>query len=119
MSAQSFEGGRQLMRSCTRNRIVERENKSRLRGGIEPALDQSPRLEIVRERERAEIMSKGSADARGDRKHCGDARHDGDVEGPPGFRSGFDLRAHRGRHGKHAGIAARDDGDACALRGMA
>ena len=52
---------------------------------VEPALDQLPRLEIVGERDRAEIVAERRADARGDRQHRGDAGHDREVERAPGF----------------------------------
>ena len=42
----------------------------------------------------------------------------GDIERAPAFRAGFDFLAYRGRHGEHAGIAARHDRDARALRRM-
>ena len=52
---------------------------------IEPPLDQLPRLEIVRQRQRAEIVAERRAGPRRDREHGGDAGHDGDVERPPGL----------------------------------
>ena len=42
-----------------------------------------------------------------------------DVERAPGCRSRLDLLAHRRRHGEHAGIAARHQRDAGALRRVA
>ena len=63
-------------------------------------------------------MSKRSADVRGDGKHRGDAGHDRDIERAPGFRACIDFLAHSGSHRKHAGIAARHDGDAGAFGGM-
>ena len=53
-------------------------------GGVEPALDQVPRLEIVGQRERAEVMAERRADPGGHRQHRGDAGDDGEVERAPG-----------------------------------
>ena len=65
-------------------------------------------------------MPKRRAGPRRDREHGGDAGHDGDVERAPGWRARLrSASQHRSRHGEHAGIAARDDGDLRAARGMA
>ena len=64
-------------------------------------------------------MAERRAGASRDRQHGGDARHNGDVERAPGLRPGLDRLQHRSRHGEHAGIAARDDGDVGAAGGMA
>ena len=76
-----------------------------------------PGLEIVRQRDGAEIMAERRADPRRDRQHRGDAGHDRDIELPPGGVAALDLLAHRGRHGEHAGIAAGHHRDPRALRG--
>ena len=63
-------------------------------------------------------MAERGADPRRDREHRRDAGHDGDIERAPIFRSGLDFLADRGGHGEDAGIAAGNDGNARALRGM-
>ncbi len=91
MAAQAFERAAELPRPRPRDRIVERDDEAGARRGIEPALDQLPRLEIVGERERAEIMAERRADPRRDREHGGDAGHDGRhrarASSPVRFRS--------------------------------
>ena len=86
MAAQPFDGGAELPRTRARYGIVERDHKARASRRIEAALDQLPRLEIVGERERAEIMAERGADARGNREHRGDAGNDRDIERAPAFR---------------------------------
>ena len=54
-------------------------------------------------------MSEWRTGAACDREHGGDAGDNGDVERTERFRTVLDRLAHRGRHGEHAGIAARDD----------
>ena len=64
-------------------------------------------------------MAERRADARCHREHRGDAGNDDDIECAKAFRSGLNFLAHRCRHGEHAGIAARHDRDARALRRVA
>ena len=119
MPPQPLERLAELPGPRPRDRIVERDDETRARGGVEPALDQFPGLEIVGQRDGAEVMAERRADARGDREHRGDARHDRDIERSPDSVAALDLLAHRRRHREHAGIAARDQRDMRALRGMA
>ena len=53
--------GAELPGSRARDRIVERDHEARARRRIEPPLDHIPGLEIVRERQRAEIMAERRA----------------------------------------------------------
>src|SRR5262245_33543101 len=118
MAAQALYGGAELPRPRARDRIVEGDDEACGRRRLEPPLDQLPRLEIVGQRQRTEIVTERRADSRGDSEHSGNARHDLDVERAPTLRSRFDLLAHGCGHGEHAGIATGDDGDARALRGV-
>ena len=102
-----------------RDRVIEGDDEARRGRRVEAPLDQLPRLEIVGQRQRAEIVAERRAGAGRDREHGGDARHDGDVERAPGMRPALHRLQHRGGHGEHAGVAARDDGDVGALGGMA
>ena len=85
MAAQPLDGGAELPRPRPRHRIVERDDEARARRGVEPPLDQVPGLEIVGQRQRAEIVAERRADPRRDREHRGDAGHDRDVERAPSF----------------------------------
>ena len=118
MPAQTLDGGAELPRPRPRNRIVKRDDEARGRSRVEPPLDQLPRLEIVGQRQRAEIVAEWRADARSDGEHRGNARYDLDVERAPARRSGFDLLAHGRGHGEHSRIAAGNDRDARPLRGV-
>jgi len=118
-AAQHVERGAELPGPRLRDRVVERDHKSRARRGGKPLLDQLPWLEVVRQRDRAEIPSQRRAHARRDREHGADAGDDCDLEVAPALRPGLDLRADGSRHGENAGIAARDKGHMRALRGMA
>ena len=117
--AQPLEGLAELPGPRARDRIVERDDKARARRGIETPLDHIPRLQIVGERDRAEVMTERRADAGRDGEHRGDARHDRDVEIAPGRLAAVDLLADRGGHGEHARIAAGHQGDLRALRRVA
>ena len=103
------QGLGELPRPRPRDGIIEREREACARSGIEAPLDQLPWLEIVRERQRAEIVAERRAGPRRDREHGGDARNDGDIERPPNVRTALDRFAHRSGHGEHAGVSARDD----------
>ena len=109
--AQPRERVAELPRPRPRHGIVERDHKTRACRGIEPALDQLPRFEIVGQRKRAEIVAERRADPRRDGKHGGNAGNEGDIERAPRFGSGLDGFAYGGRHGENAGVAARHDGD--------
>src|SRR2546421_479115 len=102
MSAQSLKSVTELVGPGPRYRIIKSDHETGARGGIEPALDQLPGLEIVGERQRAEIMSERGAGARRNREHRGDARHHCHVERAPLRRPGLDRFAYRGRHGEDA-----------------
>ena len=57
-----------------RGGIVERDDEIALARGVEPALDDRPGLQIVGERDRAEIMAERRAEPRRRRLHRADAR---------------------------------------------
>ena len=101
------------------DRVIEGDDEAGRGRRVEAPLDQLPRLQIVGQRQRAEIVAERRAGAGRDREHGGDARHDGDVERAPGMRAALHRLQHRGGHGEHAGVAARDDGDVGAIGGMA
>ena len=88
IGAQAFEGPPELPGPRLADRIVERDHEAGLRCRVEPALDQLPGLQIVGQRDRAEIMAERRADARGDRQHRGDAGHDGQLDVAPFRRAG-------------------------------
>ena len=102
----------------TGDRIVQRNDKARRGGNVEPPLDQLPRLQIVRQRQRAEIVTERSAGPRSHRQHGGDAGNDAEVERTPCLGSGLDRFADRSRHGEHARVAAGHDSNRCAFCGV-
>ncbi len=115
---QAFEGAAELPGARLADRVVERDDEAGAGRRQQPQFDQIPRLQIVGQRDGAEIMAERRADAGGDREHGGDAGHDGDVDGAPFGRAGLDRLADGRRHGEDAGIAAGDDGDIMALGGL-
>src|SRR5262249_60027983 len=62
ITPQALQGGRELPWPCLRDRIVERDHEPRLRRRIEPALDHRPGLQIVGQRQCAEIAAEWRAD---------------------------------------------------------
>src|SRR4029077_16110461 len=82
-------------------------------------LDRLPRLEIVGERQRTEIVTKRRADPRRHRQHRSNSRNKDDLKHAPGIRASCDLLADRRRHREHTWIAAGDNSDVSALPGMA
>ena len=73
-------------------------------------------FEIVRQRDGAEIAAERRADLGRRGEHGRHAGLDANVERPPRRIAGLDRFEHRRRHGEHAGIAARHDGDLAARR---
>ena len=63
-----------------RRGIVERDDEIAFGRGAEPPLDDRPRLQIVGQRDRAEVVTERRAEPCGRRLHGGDAGHDRDVE---------------------------------------
>ena len=118
MAAQPFERVTKLPRPRPRNRIIDRDHKSGARRRIEPPLDKLPRLQVVGEGDRTEVMTERRADPRSDCQHCGNAGDDCEIQRAPSVRSSFDFFAYSCRHGKDARIAAGNNGDVRALRGM-
>ena len=106
------KAARELRRPRLRHRVVERDDEAGLRRRGKPPLDQCPRLEVVGERDGAEIVAERRADPRRDGEHGGDAGNDGEIDGAPCGVPGVDRLADRRRHGEDAGIAARDQRDA-------
>ena len=106
MTSQSLEGGRKLPWAGLRDRIVEREHEAGLRRSVQSALDDRPRLQVVGERQCAEIVAQWGADPGSDREHRGNARDNRQFQLTPGRGPLLDLLANRRRHGEHAGVAA-------------
>ncbi len=115
--AQQAEGQVDLLGPRLGRRVVERDHEIALRRGAQAALHHGPGLEVVGQRDGAEIMPERRAEPGGGGLHGGDAGNHGDVEGAPGGVAGLDRLEHRGGHGEDAGIAAGDDRDAAAARG--
>ena len=78
--SQQVEGLRDAVRPRLRGRIVERDDEIALRRRAQAALDDRPGLQIVGERDGAEIMAERRAEPRRRRLHRGDARRDLNVE---------------------------------------
>ena len=114
---QKRKGVGDLRRPRLRSRIVERDHKVAGGGGGEPALDDRPGLEIIGEREDAEVMAQRSAEASRRRLHRRHARRYSDVERAKA-RVRLDRFEHRRRHREYARIAARDDRHRPSLRGQ-
>ena len=76
IAAQAFEGAAKLPGPRLADRIVERDDETGAGRRLQPPLDQVPRLQIVRQRDGAEIMAERRADAGSDGEHGGDAGHD-------------------------------------------
>ena len=82
-------------------------HEPRRRRGAQPRLDRLPGLQVVRQRERAEVVPERRPAARRDRQHRRHPRHHRDLEPPPGLRPRLDRLADRRRHREDPGIAAR------------
>ena len=115
--AQQLERLAQLVRPRPGGRIVEGDHEIGLGGRRQTALDRGPGFEIVGERDRAEIAAQRRAHLGRRRQHRGDAGLDSDVEVAPRRIARLHRLEHRRRHGEHAGIAARHDGDLAAGSG--
>ncbi len=63
-------------------------------------------------------MTERCANSCGDCEHRRNAGDNCDIQRAPSIRSRFDFLAYRCRHGEDAWIAAGNDGNVCALRGM-
>src|SRR5690606_37581831 len=111
-------GAAKLPRAGPGNRIVECDDETRGSGGVQARLDHLPWLEIVGQRDGAEIVAKRRPDTRCNGQHGGNSGHDGQVQGAPFLWSALDGLAYGGRHGEHAGIAPRDDSDAVSCRSL-
>ena len=83
--------------------------KSPSAAAAQPPLDDRPGLQIVGQRDRAEIVAERRAEPRRGRLHRGDARHDAMSSARQAGSPALDRLEHRRRHGEDAGIAARDD----------
>ena len=80
MLAQQRERLEDLPWPRLRGRIVERDHEIALGRRPEPPLDEAPGLQIVGQRDRAEIVAERRAEPGGGGLHGGDAGHDADVE---------------------------------------
>ena len=115
--AQEIERLAELGRPRLGGGIVEGDHEVALGGGLQAALDRAPGLEIVRQRDGAEVAAQRRADLGRSGQHGGDAGLDPDVELSPLRIAILDRLEHRRRHGEHAGITARDDDDLAARGG--
>ena len=104
--SQQIECLPELMRTGLRRRVVERDDEVTHGSGSQPPIDSLPRLQIVRQRDRAKITSKRGADFGRSGQHGGNAGLDLDVEVSPMRIAALDGFKHRRRHRKHAGISA-------------
>ena len=95
--------------------VVERDHEAGGGGGGEAGGHDIPRLEVVRQRDGAEIMAERGAEAGRGGEHGGDAGNDGDVEAAPDVGSVLDRLEHGTCHGEHTRIARRDHCDRAAL----
>src|SRR5262249_44637074 len=86
-----------------------------IRRRIESARDQRPGLEVVGERNGAEILAERRTDAGGNGEHGCNSWKYPDVDRAPGRRAGRNGLAHRRRHGEYAGVAAGNEGNARTL----
>jgi hypothetical protein len=108
VAGEQVEGRRELRRAGSGHGIVERDDEACLRGEGEAALDECPGLEVVRQRDGAEVVAERRAGGGGDGEHRGHAGDDGEVDGAPCRLAVLDRLADRRRHGEDAGVAARD-----------
>ena len=88
---QEIEREAELMWARLRRRIVEGDHEVGLGCRLQPPFHRRPGLQIVGQRDRAEIATKGRTDFGGCRQHCGDAGLDTDVERTPRRLSGFNC----------------------------
>ena len=109
MLAQGFQRAAELPGTGLADGVVERDDEACLRDGDKPALDQIPRLEIVRQIDGAEIVAERCADAGCHGQHGGDAWNDRQLDVAPCPRAGLDGLADGGCHSKDAGVAPRDN----------
>ena len=109
-SLKTSSARRKAVRPARRARIVHRNREIGFRGEPQALLDHRPRLQIVGEIDRAEIMAERRAGARGGGQHRGDAGQHADGKLVP-LRRLFQRLEHGGRHREHAGVAGGDDDD--------
>jgi hypothetical protein len=116
MRAHRVERAIELPRPRTRDRVVERHHQIGLRRVPQARLDHLPRLQVVRERDRAEVVAERRAGLRGGRERRRHAGFDAQLDGRPLRVARFVERFEHGRgHREHAGVARRHDRDAPAL----
>ncbi len=106
----------ELMWPRLRGGIVECDHEIRFGGGLEAALDGGPALEIIRQRDGAEVATQRRADFGRRRQHRRHAGLDPDIERTPRRIPRLHRLEDRRGHGEHAGIAARHHGDAATGR---
>ena len=111
MSTQDIEGFAELVRAGLADGIVEGHHEAGGGRGHEALFDDAPGLQVVRQRNGAEVMAERRARLGRDREHGGHARHDRDFDVAPMGRAVVDRFAHRCGHGEDAGITAGHDAD--------
>ncbi|KRB51431.1 hypothetical protein ASE04_11740 [Rhizobium sp. Root708] len=106
MCAQEFEGLGELPWPRFAGGIIKSNDEAAAGGSFQPAFDDLPRLQIVGERYRAEIMPERSTNPGCDRKHRSDAGKNNQLDFAPLRRPRVDRLANRGCHCKHTGVSA-------------
>ncbi len=118
MPAHDVERAIELHGPRARHRVVEREREIGGRRVIDAFFDDRPRLQVVRQRDQAEIVAERRAGFGRRRERGRHAGHDVELDGRPARVVGAVERLeHGGRHREHAGVARGHDRDAPAPRG--
>ncbi len=105
ISRRAVEGGAELPGPGARQRVVERDHEAGFRRPAQPAQHQLPRLEVVRQRDRAEVAAERRAEPGRHRHHRRDAWHHRHLQRPPFRIAMLDRLEHGTRHREHPGIA--------------
>ena len=108
MAAQHLDGPRELLAPRPRRGVVEHEHEVGRAGRVEAPLDDLPRLELVRQRDDAEVVAQRRADPGRGRLHRREARHDPHLDVGQRDIAVDDLQ-HGGGHREDARVARRDD----------
>ncbi|KGW79234.1 hypothetical protein Y046_3854 [Burkholderia pseudomallei MSHR2990] len=118
MPAHDVERAIELHGPRARHRVVECEREIGGRRVIDAFFDDRPRLQVVRQRDQAEIVAERRAGFGRRRERGRHAGHDVELDGRPARVVGAVERLeHGGRHREHAGVARGHDRDAPAPRG--
>ena len=106
----------ELLAARLGGRVVEREREVGGAGGLQPALDDRPRLALVRQRDDREVVAQRRADAGGGGVHRRQAGHDAQVDVGVLAVARLDRLEHGGGHREDARVAGGHDGDAARRR---